>query len=466
MKSTKGITLTKIIATILALMFFCEADMVYAQQLAFPGAEGYGKYTQGGRGGAVFQVTNLNDSGEGSLREAVEAEEPRTVIFRISGTIELESDLRIENPNITIAGQTAPGDGITLKDYPLIIDANEVIVRFIRIRLGDQSDTDADAISSRYTKNIILDHVSASWSIDETISVYHADSVTIQWSIISESLYKSHHDKGTHGYGAIWGSNYSTYHHNLIAHHSSRNPRFASGAGYNDFRNNVIYNWGFNSVYGGEQQQQGNPDFDFTTVNMIANYYKPGPATTREVWDRIVSPSARGEGDEGRWYVAENFVVGEPAVTKNNWLGVDGDEFARLYEPWPSMPTSQQTAKEAYFSVLEHAGASVPNRDAVDTRVIDEVRNGYATYEGGSYKQEHSLVDPSKKSGIIDSQEDVGGWPELESTPAPADSDRDGLPDEWEKSKGLDPEDASDRNKLASDGYTMLEKYLNSLVHF
>jgi pectate lyase len=240
----------------------------YAQQLAFPTAEGYGKYAKGGRGGVVYKVSNLHDSGEGSLRAAVEAKGARTVVFEISGTIELESPIKIKNPYITIAGQTAPGDGICLKNHPLSIDADHVIVRYLRIRLGDESGEDYDAVSSRYTKNIILDHISASWSVDECLSIYHCDSVTVQWSIISESMSKSNHVKGSHGFGGIWGSNYGSYHHNLLAHHSSRNPRMASGSGYTDYRNNVIYNWGYQSCYGGEAQQQGNPKFNFSTFNI------------------------------------------------------------------------------------------------------------------------------------------------------------------------------------------------------
>jgi pectate lyase len=206
---------------------------------AFPGAEGFGSMTRGGRGGKVLTVTNLNDSGPGSLREACETEGSRIVVFRVSGTITLESRLRISNPYITIAGQTAPGDGICIKKYPLSINASEVIIRYIRVRLGDEAGVDADAISSRYNKNIIIDHVSASWSVDETVSIYHCENVTVQWCLVSESMYNAGHAKGTHGFGGIWGSNRSTYHHNLLAHHSSRNPRFASGCGYNDFRNNT-----------------------------------------------------------------------------------------------------------------------------------------------------------------------------------------------------------------------------------
>ena len=427
--------------------------------LAFPGAEGHGKYTRGGRGGAVYEVTNLKDAGPGSLRAAVEASGPRTVVFRVSGTIDLESPLEIEGPYITIAGQTAPGDGIAIKDDPLGIGADEVIIRYLRVRLGDESGEETDAMSGRYQNNIILDHVSASWGTDEVLSVYHNSYVTIQHSIISEAI----GDGESHKFGGIWGDNYSTYHHNLIAHNESRNPRFASGAGHVDFRNNVIYNWGYNSVYGGEKQQPGSPEFDSTTINMVANYYKPGPATESGVRDRIAEPSSRGPGDEGSWHVADNFVVGDSAVTADNWLGVDGNDFVQLDEPWPAMAIDQQTAEEAYHSVLENAGATLPTRDAVDTRIVDEVRNGYATYEGEAYEQEHSVTDPSEKSGIIDSQADVGGWPELESAPAPTDTDHDGMPDDWEVKMGLDPEDPSDRNRVGADGYTMLEKYLNGI---
>lgn len=268
--------------------------------LAFPTAEGYGKYTIGGRGGKVYEVTNLNDSGEGSLRAAIEAKGPRTVVFRVSGTIDLKSALNIRNPYITIAGQTAPGDGICIKRYPLNISADEVIIRYIRIRLGDESTRSDDAISARYRKNIILDHISASWSIDETMSIYHCENVTIQWCMITESLSQSNHTKGSHGFGGIWGSNYSTYHHNLLAHHSSRNPRWASGGGFNDYRNNVLYNWGYNSSFGGEKHQVGNPKFSDITVNFVNNYYKPGPATDKgKVSYRIVNPGSRGEGDYG-----------------------------------------------------------------------------------------------------------------------------------------------------------------------
>ena len=437
---------------------------------AFPGAEGYGSATRGGRGGRAIAVTNLNDSGPGSLREAVGAEGPRIVVFRVSGTIVLERRLSIRNPYITIAGQTAPGDGIALRKSHLSIDADEVIIRYIRVRLGGESQGDADAISARYHKNIIIDHVSAGWSVDETVSIYHCEDVTVQWCLIAESMYQSHHVKGSHGFGGIWGSNRSTYHHNLLAHHSSRNPRFASGSGYTDYRNNVVYNWGYNSAYGGEKEQPGREQFNFTAVNMVANYYKPGPATTPdERLYRIVSPSSRQEGEGyGKWYVAGNVVEGSPDVTADNWNGGVQPQHGEKYlaalkadEPWDAMPIDEQTAEEAYRSVLEHAGASL-SRDAADARIIEETRGGYATYEGATYEQNNRVANPDEKCGIIDSPADVGGWPELTSRPAPADTDGDGMSDEWEARYGFDANDDSDGpTDKDADGYTNVEEYLN-----
>lgn len=466
---------------LISILFFCnscsstksmKASLTSQNVVAFPGAEGYGKYTVGGRGGAVYEVTNLNDAGEGSLRAAVEATGARTVVFKVSGTIDLNSALDIKNPFITIAGQTAPGDGICIKKYPLMIRTNQVIIRYIRVRFGDESGVDADAVSSRFNKHIILDHVSASWSVDETMSIYHCDSVTVQWCMVSESMYHSTHVKGSHGFGGIWGSNNSTYHHNLIAHHSSRNPRFASGSGNTDYRNNVVYNWGYNSTYGGEKEQKDDARFDFTNINMVANYYKPGPATQPgDVSYRLASPASRNEPiDYGKWYVADNVMYGNADVTKDNWNGGVQPHGGKAYiaglkldKPWPSMPITQQTAEAAYALVLKNAGATLPKRDAVDTRIVEETRNGNATYEGVFYKNEKRVADKSKITGIIDSPADVGGWPDLKSTPAPTDTDHDGMPDNWEVKNGLNPKDAADRNKIAKDGYTMLENYLNSI---
>ena len=423
---------------IMLKVFFCSASMLYSQQLAFPTAEGYGKYTVGGRGGKVIEVTNLNSSGAGSFTSAVAESGARTVVFRVSGTI--DGNVSIRNDSITIAGQTAPGDGITLKGN-LGIDASEVIIRYIRAR----AEANGDAMGGRYESNIILDHISASWSSDEVLSIYHGDHVTIQWSMITEAC------TDDHNFGGIWGSDSSTYHHNLIAHNKSRNPRWASGAKHNDYRNNVIYNWGYNSCYGGEKQQQGDDRFDFTTINMVANYYKPGPGTRSGVRDRIAEPSSRGTGDEGSWYVAGNFVVGDSAVTANNWLGVDGNDYIKLEEPWPAMPIKQHTPENAYHAVLDHAGCSSPSRDTIDSRIIEEVRNGTAT---------------KGDNGFVTTPAEAGGWPTLESAPAPQDSDHDGMPDSWETDNGLDPNDPEDRNGIGEGGYTNLEIYLNSLVSY
>jgi pectate lyase len=448
--------------TILSIVLVLLGFNCFTQQLAFPTAEGYGKYTIGGRGGVVFEVTNLNDSGSGSLRTAVEASGPRTVVFRVSGTIKLESDLRIMNPYITIAGQTAPGDGICISRYPLMISADEVIIRHIRVRFGDESGQDSDAISARYVKNLILDHVSASWSVDETMSIYHCENITVQWCIIAESMFNSNHSKSAHGFGGIWGSNFSTYHHNLIANHSSRNPRFASGSGNTDYRNNVLYNWGYRSCYGGEAKQKGNEKFNFSAINMVANYYKPGPATNPEKKAEIADPSSRGDQDKGSWYVAENVIEGSTSVTNDNWSGVRGNNYIKLDKAWNAMWINQQTSEDAYKLVLDDAGASLPKRDAVDSRIIEETRTGKATYEG-IYKTKKKVSDESKITGIIDSQKDVGGWPELRSTKAPKDTDHDGMPDYWEDLNKLNKENPDDRNTIASDGYTMLEKHINSI---
>ena len=434
-----------ILTTLVLFLFFIASK---SQQLAFPGAEGYGKYTVGGRGGAVYEVTNLNDSGEGSLRAAVEASGVRTIVFRIGGTI--KSDLTIANDSITIAGQTAPGDGIAI-DGQIKVKASNVIIRYIRIR-GYGKD---DALGGRYKKNIIIDHVSASWSKDEVMSFYHGKNVTLQWCMITEST------GGGHAFGGIWGNQYGTYHHNLIAHNVARNPRIASGGGYNDVRNNVIYNWKNQSTYGGEVHQAGNAKFVGCSVNLVANYYKPGPGTQPDRKTRICSPWSRnGADDYGKWYIADNYLVGSPEVTADNWEGVfpqytghidldlDAIPGLRLNKPSEYMPINQQSAEEAYQAVLENAGCVLPKRDAIDIRIIEEVRTGTAS---------------KGKNGYVSNPEDAGGWPILKSGQAPADTDHDGMPDKWEKKNGLNPDNADDRNNFGEDGYTMLEKYLNSI---
>jgi len=463
----------------LFVFFLLSVTATWAQQLAFPTAEGYGKYTVGGRGGKVYEVTNLNDNGPGSLRAAVEASGPRTVVFRVSGTILLNNKLVIRNPYITIAGQTAPGDGICLRRYPLMISADQVIIRYLRVRLGDESGRADDAVSSRFVKHLIVDHVSASWSEDEVMSIYHCDSITVQWCIISEALFDSNHpdDANTsvdapHGFGGIWGSNYGSYHHNLIADNASRNIRMASGSGYTDYRNNVIYNWGYNTCYGGENQQVGDSRFSFSKFNIVNNYYKPGPATEPgERAYRIINPSFRNNtSDFGKWYVAGNVIEGNNKVTTDNWDGgvqPKGGKanlnLVKLEKAWSSMPINQQSAKGTFNLVLQNAGATLPKRDPVDTRIVNDARGGYATYEGKAYIKFKRVADKSKKTGMIDSQNDVGGWPLLKSTTAPTDTDHDGMPDQWELKHGLNPNNPVDGNKVGKDGYTMLENYLNSI---
>ena len=430
------------------ILLVCFTSTIYSQQMAFPGAEGYGKFAIGGRGGKVYEVTTLNNSGPGSLGEAIGASGPRTVVFRVSGTI--EGNFNIRNDNITIAGQTAPGDGICIKGS-LGVSANDVIIRYIRVRANPTVET--DAIGGRYHKNIILDHVSASWSSDEVMSLYHNENVTIQWCMITEACAKFVNEGNTgHRFGGVWGNQHATYHHNLIAHNDSRNPRWASGCGLNDYRNNVLYNWGYQSSYGAEAHQRGdrrNPPIEFSTINIIANYYKAGPATRSGVSDRIAEPSARAGNDKGSWCVSDNYVDGFPDVTANNWLGIDGSSYYKMNAPWDAMLINQESPQDAYNSVLAHAGCSKPNRDVVDTRIIEEVRNGTSAYGN---------------NGIITTPGDVGGWPELKSAPAPADSDHDGMPDNWEKVHGLNPEDSKDGNETSKDGYTNLEIYLNSPV--
>ncbi|MCF3109696.1 pectate lyase [Niabella sp. CC-SYL272] len=443
---------------------------------AFPGAEGAGKYTTGGRGGKIVKVTNLNDAGAGSLRAAIEQSGKRIIVFEVSGNIKLKSRLQIRNGDVTIAGQTAPGDGICIQDYEMNIAANNVIVRYMRFRLGDTNvaTIERDAFWGRDVENIIIDHCSMSWSIDETASFYHNKNFTLQWCMVTESMNNSGHSKGAHGYGGIWGGSPATFHHNLIAHHTNRNPRFDGGLRYSsgsgtgvgifgpdkiDYRNNVIYNWSGNSAYGGENGE----------YNIMNNYYKPGPATPARVNKRIMQVSkdnAAGAPDPlvygagyGRFYINGNYVDGNTTVTANNWNGgVDYDagiteEMVRKTVPFAANEVPLHTAVQAYEAVLSYAGASY-KRDAVDARITHEVRTGTATYKGSV----------SGLPGIIDTQKDVGGWPVLNASVASADSDEDGMPDAWETANGLDPKLANANSRDLSAVYDNIEVYINSLV--
>ncbi|MEY4488612.1 MAG: hypothetical protein RIQ79_1120 [Verrucomicrobiota bacterium] len=440
---------------------------LHAQQLAFPGAEGYGRFSTGGRGGVVYHVTNLNDSGTGSLRAAVAASGNRTVVFDVSGTIYLASTLRITQGNLTIAGQTAPGDGICLANYPVDpSNSSNVVIRFIRSRLGDGANLENDAFSCRYATDVIVDHCSFSWSIDETATAYDNTRFTMQWCFVTESLRDSVHDKGAHGYGGIWGGLGATFHHNLLAHHDSRNPRYCGArfhgtdGEYCDVRNNVIYNWRGNSCYGGEPTDAGIPSHQ----NLINNYYKYGPATNSGVRSRLLQPTANALSTAvpyGLFYVAGNYTSGSATITADNWAGgVQGPTTAQLAALRSSTafsvaPVVTQTAAAAYPLVLAYGGCLKPTRDPVDTRIVSEVTNGTVTYYGSK----------NGYAGIIDSQTDVGGYPALASLTAPADTDQDGMPDAWETARGLNPALASDRNLVDSaTGYTQLELYLNALA--
>jgi|SRR6218665_578892 len=443
------------------------------ETIAFPGAEGFGKYTTGGRGGKTYIVRNLEDSGEGSLREAVEAKHPRIVVFAVSGTIHLKSHLLISK-NVTIAGQTAPGDGICIADHPVSLSGDNIIVRYLRFRMGDRYQNKGmidgagadDAFGGTRKKNIIIDHCSISWSTDEVFSVYGGDSTTLQWNLISEPLnYSYHFEEGDkdfehHGYGGIWGGRHLSAHHNLFAHCLSRNPRFngvrtKEEGELVDYRNNVIYNWGHNNVYGGEGGQ----------YNLINNYYKYGPSTLNSVRARIVNPSRQEKPaiGFGQFYVEGNYVDGAKDVSKNNWIGVhmgnkateEEKRNAVVEKAFAILPISEQNAKDAYECVLQCVGASFPVRDTLDARIVNDVKNrtGHPIDVQGGYPHGTPY------------EQTVNAWPSLRSAAAPADEDQDGIPDEWEKKHGLNPANAADASAFTIDKlYTNIEVYINSLV--
>jgi pectate lyase len=462
---------------ILSLLSCAQQNKVATAQtedevaIAFPGAEGFGKYTTGGRGGKVFIISNLNDKGPGSFREAVEAKGKRIVVFAVSGTIHLESKLFIKG-DITIAGQTAPGDGICLADQPVSLSGDNIILRFIRFRMGDKYQKGGmvdgnggdDAFGGTRRKNIIIDHCSMSWSTDEVFSIYAGDSTTVQWNLISEPLNYSYHfetgdkDYEHHGYGGIWGGRHLSAHHNLFAHCNNRNPRFDgirnSPEENVDYRNNVIYNWGGNNIYAGEG---GN-------YNLVNNYFKYGPSTSKSVKFRIVNPGKRETPfiGFGKYYVDGNYVDEANDVSKNNWLGIhmgnggtDTDKKeAVLDKPHPTTPIAVQTAKDAYEAVLSYVGASF-KRDTLDERIINDVKNRTGRFidvQGGfPHGTEYKAT--------------VNAWPALKQLAAPADSDKDGMPDEWEKKKGLNPADAGDASKVSLHKfYSNIEVYINELT--
>jgi len=437
--------------------------------IAFPHAEGFGRWATGGRGGAVVIVTSLDDDGPGSLREAVNTEKPKIVVFEVSGTIRLRSPLKVK-ANTTIAGQTAPGDGICIADHPVSLIGDNIIVRYMRFRLGDRYQNKGmvhgsghdDALSVSARKHIIIDHCSLSWSNDEVMSAYGGDSTTIQWNIIAEPLnYSYHFEKGdtdfeNHGYGGIWGGRHLSAHHNLFAHCVSRTPRFGGMRNGTpelvDYRNNVIYNWSHNNVYGGEGG----------LYNIVGNYYKAGPATQKKVRQRIVNPSKLKSPviPFGSYYVAGNFVEGAPGVTADNSLGVhmpdataEEKAAALIAAPVPFHMTKTQAAPEAYASVLQQAGASF-RRDTLDARIVRDVERGTGRIIDVQGGFPHGT--PFEAT--------VSAWPALAPGVPKADTDRDGMPDDWEKSKGLDPH-ANDAGATKLHAYfTNIEVYINSIT--
>ena len=468
-------------------------DLPQADIPAFPGAEGGGAYTAGGRGGKVIVVTSLADNGPGTLREACEQGGARTVVFNVAGIIRLKTPLIIRAPYITIAGQSAPGDGVCVAGESVWINTHDVIIRFMRFRRGETwVGRRDDAIGGNPIGNIMIDHVSASWGLDENMSMYrhmYNDStgkaseeklgtvnITIQNSIFSEGL-----DTWNHAFGSTLGGENCTFMRNLWADNTGRNPSIGWNGVFN-FANNVIFNWVHRSIDGGDYKAM---------YNIVNNYFKPGPATSKDspVRYRVLKPeSGRSKLPYvtfGRMYVHGNIVEGNERVTANNWdggvqiEGKDGNEMdletAKAYfpkmrydKPLPMAHISILPTKKAYSYVLDHVGATLPKRDPVDTRVIKQVRTGKIDYLPNvklpeTQFEHRRLPIDSYKIGIITDISQVGGYPEYKGIPY-QDSDSDGMPDDWEKQNGLNPNDSKDASQYAKNGYTQIENYLNSLV--
>jgi hypothetical protein len=445
-------------------------DVKETELKAFPTAEGYGRYAKGGRGGRVIEVTNLNDSGAGSLRAAVEATGARTIVFNVSGIIALKSKLLItgsgNNGTVTVAGQTAPGKGIAIRNFAFgMTGGTDVIMRFVRLKVGGYSMKAMDGMGMASADNTIYDHCSISWTIDEAFSSRSAHNITLQRTLISECLNDSYHyDDSTpdhtgtqpHGFAASISGNVGSFHHNLLAHCAGRNWSLAGGLlhgtltydGGIDIRNNVVYNWQYRTTDGGAHQ-----------VNFVNNYYKPGPASTF-----FYALNAQNDGFEGGqyYYFAGNVMPGHFDEASQD-KGREATGKARDYNPWVTKPfftanVATQTAAAAYTNVLANVGANVPVLDDHDKRVIQETRDGTTHYKGSK----------TGLPGLPDTEDDVGGYEQYASVTRAAnwDSDHDGMPDTWEKSHGLDASDASDGNKtkLSKVGYTNLEMYLDELA--
>ncbi len=505
----------KLLTTLLITLPMMVAAQ-FSSAPAFPGAEGYGRYVTGGRGGTIYHVTSLADYCDnkdysssyttetaipGTLRYAVKQSGARIIVFDVAGTITLKAPLKITNGDLTILGQTAPGGGICLRDQNVTIQASNIIIRYLRFRMGDEGNryykngsalaeedqsVEDDALNSYHgsgseVSGIIIDHCSMSWSTDECGSFYGNRNFTLQWCILSESLRNSVHEKGTHGYGGIWGGEKASFHHNLLADHDSRNPRFDHGfvstlSGPVDYTNNVVYNWGSNSTYGGENK----PGYAAKEFNIINNYYKPGPYTKNVSYipNRLLNPTTQcsncNSTDKtdvvpGKFYISGNKVNGSTATISTTNITFDSNYSLSQFQSNCVLSSqskssesqfnyntiSVQSADKAYEVVANYAGAS-HSRDAIDDHVVSDMRKGVATYTGSK----------GSTNGLIDTQSDVGGWPTLTGT-APTDTDGDGIPDEWEDNYGLNKYDASDASTYTLDvqGYYMnIEVYANSLV--
>lgn len=429
------------LALVIIIVSFNLVSTAQNKLPAFPGAEGYGAYTPGGRGGKVMVVTNLNDAGAGSLREACEAKGPRIIVFNVSGVIDLQSPLIITNPYITIAGQTAPGHGICLKRRELNIFTHDVIVQHIRSRPGDISGGEMDAISvGKDAHDVMVDHCSANWSVDECLSPSGAIyNVTVQWCLIGQSLQKSVHSKGAHGFGSlVRGIGGITLHHNLWINNTARNPRL--GDNYNsppwptiDVRNNVMYNWSqmCSGMTGGN-----------VSANYVYNYLKPGPASSQR------APIILTKTSKVKFYLTGNVVEGRPQFTRSPEAMFDASaDTIKLFEvmpqPFATAPVTTTSAEQAYSDVINNVGVTLPARDTIDAMLITQVKTNTGRF--------------------IDSQEELGGWPKYPAASAPRDTDMDGIPDNWEKANKLNPKDGADSRKIAANGYAYIENYIHQI---
>ena len=431
------------------------------RHLAFPSAEGYGRFAIGGRGGKVLKVTNLNDSGPGSLRAAVEARGPRTIVFDVGGRIDLKSQLTLRDNYVTLAGQTAPGKGICISNYSFgMLGAHDNIIRYLRVRPGNTSGETLDGMGMASCDHAIVDHCSISWTQDEAFSSRGAKNITLQRTLISEALniagHRKYKDGSQHGFAASIGGDIGSFHHNLLAHCAGRNWSLAGGidqanvhAGQLDIRNNVVYNWAYRTTDGGARQ-----------VQFVNNYYKPGPATTLKTYlnPQFENPAFGPQ----QYYVEGNMMEGvvgpEGPVGPFKGMKVRGHQKApvTVSQPFFEHYVETQSAEEAYSNVLNDVGCNLPMLDEHDQRVLRETRDGTTTFVGSR----------SGLPGLPDAQQDVGGWEEYPEAHRPSDwdADDDGMPNDWEVARGLDPENADDGSQDANgDGYTNLEEYLNNL---